>query len=233
MGKSNGQKQTKFYAVKKGVKPGIYKTWDECKKQVMNFPGAIYKSFKTLIEAQKFIINKSIEGKKKKLIDNINNSFVKEKKSEVYTNIDKSIDKSKKSEAFAYIDGSFNESKQIYGYGGFIIYQGKKFIIKGNGNDSNLKDMRNVAGEILASKETIKKALELKIKSIDIYYDYEGIKKWATGEWKTNEEETKKYHDFFQDIKSKIIVNFIKVRGHSGEKGNDEADRLAKEACFN
>ena len=27
----------KFYAVKKGKKIGIYNTWDECKKQVMDF----------------------------------------------------------------------------------------------------------------------------------------------------------------------------------------------------
>ncbi|EPZ58688.1 caulimovirus viroplasmin family protein [[Clostridium] sordellii ATCC 9714] len=44
----------KYYAVKVGKKPGIYKTWDECKEQVNKFPGAIYKSFKTLEEAEKF-----------------------------------------------------------------------------------------------------------------------------------------------------------------------------------
>ena len=72
MGKSNGIKKSKFYAVKKGLKPGIYKTWDECKKQVLNFPGARYKSFKTLLEAQQFMINKSIEVKKKVSLDKIN-----------------------------------------------------------------------------------------------------------------------------------------------------------------
>ena len=45
----------KFYAVKEGKKPGIYHTWDECKEQVNKFPGAIYKSFKTLEEAEKYL----------------------------------------------------------------------------------------------------------------------------------------------------------------------------------
>jgi ribonuclease HI len=42
----------KFYAVKKGRKPGIYLTWDETKRQVNGFPGAIYKSFPTRAEAE-------------------------------------------------------------------------------------------------------------------------------------------------------------------------------------
>ena len=33
----------KFYAVKQGRKTGMFLTWDDCKKQVMGYPGAIYK----------------------------------------------------------------------------------------------------------------------------------------------------------------------------------------------
>ena len=178
------------------------KTWNECKIQVYKFPGAIYKSFKTLSEAEEFM------GKKPKKENII------------------------KSEAYAYIDGSYNKFKKIYGYGGFIIYKGEKYIIQGKGNDPEMVKMRNVAGEILASQETIKKAIELGIKIMDIYYDYEGIERWAKGEWERNKTGTKNYHEFFQKIKSEIQVNFFKVKGHSGEKGNEEADKLANEACF-
>ena len=37
----------KFYVVWKGVFPGIYNSWDECKPLVENFEGAVYKSFPT------------------------------------------------------------------------------------------------------------------------------------------------------------------------------------------
>lgn len=41
----------KYYVVWKGVKPGIYDSWDSCKEQVMNFEGAIYKSFDSIESA--------------------------------------------------------------------------------------------------------------------------------------------------------------------------------------
>lgn len=45
----------KFYAVKKGRKPGIYHTWHECQKQIDDFPGAVYRRFDSEAEAKEFI----------------------------------------------------------------------------------------------------------------------------------------------------------------------------------
>ena len=46
---------SKYYAVKKGKVPGIYLNWNDCKAMVDGYPGAVYKSFKTIEEAEKFI----------------------------------------------------------------------------------------------------------------------------------------------------------------------------------
>ncbi len=43
---------TKYYVVWRGREPGIYNTWEECQQQVVGFPAATYKSFKTEAEAQ-------------------------------------------------------------------------------------------------------------------------------------------------------------------------------------
>ena len=47
----------KFYAVRTGKSPGIYHTWAECLDQVRGFPKAMFKSFTTLSDAEKFVNN--------------------------------------------------------------------------------------------------------------------------------------------------------------------------------
>jgi ribonuclease HI len=41
----------KWYVVWKGLEPGIYETWMECKLQIEGFEGALYKSFQTQAQA--------------------------------------------------------------------------------------------------------------------------------------------------------------------------------------
>lgn len=45
----------KYYAVRRGRQPGIYRNWPETQKQVSGYPHAIYKSFMTEAEAQDFM----------------------------------------------------------------------------------------------------------------------------------------------------------------------------------
>lgn len=42
----------KYYVVWKGKKPGIYRSWEDCKAAVSGYQGAQYKAFSTLEEAQ-------------------------------------------------------------------------------------------------------------------------------------------------------------------------------------
>lgn len=45
----------KYYAVKTGLTPGIYESWDECEANVKGYPKAEYKGFKTLDEAREYM----------------------------------------------------------------------------------------------------------------------------------------------------------------------------------
>ena len=196
-----------YYAVKKGAKPGVYDSWDDCKAQVTGFKGAIYKKFANKADAEAFVTD--------------GGSVSSQKSDEI-----------SEDELIAYVDGSFNPKTKVIGYGVVIIdHEGRIFENMGSEEGGSLIDQRNVAGEIFGSVRAIKIALGQKKKRIYIHYDYMGIECWAKGSWKTNIDLTKNYKAFFDSIKNDIEVVFIKVKAHSNDKYNDLADALAKKAC--
>lgn len=54
--------KSKYYAVKKGKKVGIFSSWDDCSEQVKGYSGAMFKSFKTKEEAEEYL---GVKKKKK------------------------------------------------------------------------------------------------------------------------------------------------------------------------
>ena len=79
----------------------------------------------------------------------------------------------------------------------------------------------------------VKEAVAMGLTDLTIYYDYMGIEMWATGAWKRNKQGTIAYYDFIQSVNDKISLHFVKVKGHSGVEGNEEADRCDKVSVFN
>lgn len=47
--------KSKFYAVRKGLRPGIYHTWAECQEQTKGVSGAAFKSFSTQQAADQYL----------------------------------------------------------------------------------------------------------------------------------------------------------------------------------
>ena len=133
-------------------------------------------------------------------------------------------------ETVAYVDGSFNAKTGEYSFGAVIFQSGKTAEYNEKFNDTEMAEMRNVAGEIKGAEFVMRYCIERGIKSVKIVYDYMGIEAWATGKWKTNKSGTIAYKAYYDSIKDKLIVEFEKVKGHSGDKYNDRADALAKEA---
>lgn len=196
-----------FYAVKMGKCPGIYNTWDECQAQVIGYKGSKYKKFKTYEEAIDFIEDKG--------------DFQRPEEGNLKDN-----------EMIAYVDGSFDLKERTYSYGVVALTSCGKETFSGREDDEELALMRNVSGEIKGAMVAMKKAIEKGKDTLYLYYDYAGIEHWAKGDWKTNKQGTKNYKEYYDNIKDKLNVVFIKVRAHSGVELNEEADKLAKEAIM-
>lgn len=47
------KKKKKYYTVWKGHKTGVFESWDDCKAQIKDYQGAVYKSFSTFDAAKK------------------------------------------------------------------------------------------------------------------------------------------------------------------------------------
>ena len=163
----------KFYAVRKGKVPGIYSSWDACKRMVDGYPGAIYKSFKSKKEAEDFVAGGASVAQSTAQTESV---------TETATD-------------YAFVDGSFNIATGVYGFGGFLVAGEERYVLQGAGQEADMASMRNVAGEILGSMAAMRKALELGLREITIYYDYLGIEMGATGCWKRNKSGTIAYYE--------------------------------------
>ena len=111
-----------------------------------------------------------------------------------------------------------------------VFADGDVITLNGSGAEEAYVIMRNVAGEILGSEQAILWAVDHGYEAVTIYYDYEGIEKWANGIWKANKEGTKRYQSFIAEKRKQIRISFQKVTAHTGVTYNEMADQLAKEA---
>lgn len=145
----------------------------------------------------------------------------------------------------AYTDGSY---KKVNGVGEYfasaaiIAAEGTSdwtSIVKVS-NDSEMISMRNVAGEIMAVMAVCEHCINtLQLKQGDVLrinYDYVGIENWCKkpGEkdyWRAKNAITSAYRDYILTVvKPRFKIEFNHVSGHSGNRGNDIVDNLAREA---
>jgi len=130
-----------------------------------------------------------------------------------------------------YVDGSYSKENEEYSYGMVVLKEdGLVEEYSDKFSDPELISMWNVAGEIMGACAAMQYALDYEIPAITIFHDYEGIAKWPLGEWKAKKEGTKAYVDFYREASRSVKIKFSKVTGHSGDKYNDRADKLARAA---
>ena len=141
--------KNKYYAVRKGRIPGIYRTWSECQKQVTGYPGAVFKGFVTEEEAQSFLHpGQSAKAKR-----------------DTYFSYCLSICLC----GWILFQG-------IYGFGGFLkLSDEEEVVLQGSGDHPDLAKMHNVAGELLGCIKAVKEAEKRKIAELSVFYDYQAL----------------------------------------------------------
>lgn len=197
---------SKYYAVKNGVKPGIYNTWEECQKNTIGYSNALFKSFDSEDAAQAY------------LKDEGNNSLI--------------IQPTKSVDVQLYVDGSWSDRKNQYGWGFVLVVDGKSVSSGfGKGNNPKYLSQQQIGGEVVAVLQGLNRAVYKEYRHAEIVYDFAGIKEWPTGEWATKSEIANAYVYHLKNYNQEIDISFKKVKSHSGNKFNDEADRLAKKGA--
>ena len=190
---------SKFYAVRKGVNTGIFKTWSECEAQVKGFSGAEYKSFSHYDSAVKYLGTQKND-------EQVDDTHVK-----------------------VYVDGSYSRELNKAGYGCVFISENRIIhTISQSIKVNQSENLWNVSAEIAGVLAAVDWAINQKMIALTVYYDYEGLRNWVDGSWKTNKETTSSYVKVMKEYNKKIKVNFVKVKAHSGDKYNEMADKLAK-----
>ena len=138
-----------------------------------------------------------------------------------------------------YIDGSHIKGTQIKGFGGYCLHNNIEYRFSGIGSVEfmskvfgihNTKYISNPTMELVACAVALK-SFEDKYVNLIIYADYQGVENWLTGKWNPRKTYIKKLVAYCQK-QIKLIhgtVKFIHVKAHSGVKGNEEADKAAKQ----
>lgn len=223
----------KVYAVRVGIKPGIYHTWAETEAQVKGFQGAKFQGFPSMKEAEDYL-----------KLEDLPTPAPNEKK-EAYKKASdeaelEAVQLSKEVGTIVlHTDGSRKKVPDtediVFGYS--CIYLDNEVVIHKLGGASDNKAYavyENVAGELMAVVEGLKwvQVNRPDIKKVVVFYDYQGVGFWAEGSWKAKNVMTQRYVAFMKAFREEtgLELVFKHVKGHMGNRFNEMADEVAGEA---
>ena len=218
----------KFYAVRKGRKPGIYSTWSECEAQVKGFPQAEYKSFRQRADAESYLQGNEVSNPQKKASSSAVQSGWKDP------------------DILLFTDGG---SRNHGNHAGDHVHADDKaawaFLIRRDGHN-----VRGTGGEYGATNNrmelmALKNALKVlgqrgwnheKINAtLDSRYVLQAIQKkwlqsWKRNGWRKASGEPVANQELWQEIDRLLPyfpqIKFIWTKGHADNKGNVIVDQM-------
>ena len=246
----------KYYAIKKGRVPGIYRTWDEAKEQVDGFSGAEYKSFTKITDATTYLNwNKETQPDIVKE-DTLENAIQKiknrahERRSLAVNDLKPEKEKVKATErdffATIYTDGGTRNTSTYKGghvkptdkaAWAYLIEYGEKRDYKAGGEFGATNNKMEVTALLQALNKLIELGLQEMpiIATLDSHYVLDPLMKgwlsgWQRRGWKTAGGTTVANQELWQAL-VKILPKFSNLhfewtKGHSVNVGNNRVDEL-------
>ena len=129
-----------------------------------------------------------------------------------------------------FTDGSYSPKYPIRIGAGIVVVENdeiiEEFMLYRDSEEMAL--MRQICGELIASMESVRIAIQRGYDKIQIFYDYEGIEKWYDSSWKCKNQYTKAYKEYMHKMNKYIDIEFVKCDAHTGDYYNELADYFAK-----
>lgn len=229
----------KFYGVKRGVTPGIYRTWDTTAEQVKGFSGAIYKSFPTFEQARDFVNGKDEVEHSSPIQDPAGRTMDAHLILSIYTDGSCKDSIGGFAAVFMFPDGQIQD---LYGRVPTMTDGAQKDESVGQICTNNraelyailialdhLKFLRDMIRETWVTKVNIYSDSKISIDSLTTW-----IKTWKRNGWTTAAGKPVENQLLIQTIDqhltelSELNISFEHVYGHTGNVGNERANTLAE-----
>ena len=136
-----------------------------------------------------------------------------------------------------YTDGACSGNPGIGGWGAYLKYKDNVKELSGSAENTTNNRMELVAA--IEGLKILKKSSEVNLYTDSVYLK-DGITKWIfnwqKNNWKNANKKDVKNKDLWiqlLEVVNKHDINWIWVKGHEGNKGNEIADNLATSAISN
>ncbi len=132
-----------------------------------------------------------------------------------------------------YTDGACKGNPGPGGWGAWMLYNGKEKIM--HGGEALTTNNRMELTAVIRALEVLKRPCNVKLYT-DSSYVQKGITEWIIGwkarNWRTADKKPVKNDDLWKTLDvlaNQHQIEWIWVRGHDGNDGNERADSLANE----
>ena len=225
-----GKNSKKYYAVRAGRRPGIYLTWygsGGAEEQIRSFPGARFKGFETLDEAQTYL-DGSASSKRS---GSRGGHTAKQQEAQ---SINEGNAGPYPEATLIYTDGGCINNPGPGGYGVVMLQGDTRNELSGGYRLTTNNRMELMA--CIVGLKALGPGYSGSVRIItDSRYVVNGImkgwaKRWQKNNWmrdKTHSAENIDLWSMLLDLTGRYNVRFEWVKGHAGNKGNERCDELA------